>query len=128
MKYFIKEVNGDATVAENRSMYSDEELVSEFGYVMLESEYENICDADFNGCDFSNEKYQARIIESEKRVLRRRREIECFSIVNRGFFFDGATAEELADIKNWYKAWLDVTIVPFVTPELPEILKTKTKQ
>lgn len=42
--------------------------------------------------------------------LRKLREIECFSIINRGFmWYLSLSEEQKAELQSWYKAWLDVT-------------------
>ncbi|MEG0898509.1 MAG: hypothetical protein RSF40_02210 [Oscillospiraceae bacterium] len=42
--------------------------------------------------------------------LRLRREIECFSIINRGkLWYDTLTAQQTQELNMWYQAWLDVT-------------------
>ena len=43
--------------------------------------------------------------------LRLRREIECFSIVNRGqVWYENLTDLQKEEIKIWYRNWLDVTL------------------
>lgn len=42
--------------------------------------------------------------------LRTRRYKECFSVINRGeMWYSMLTDEQKAELKVWYKAWLDVT-------------------
>lgn len=42
--------------------------------------------------------------------LRVRREKECFSVINRGeMWYSLLTDAQKAELKEWYKAWLDVT-------------------
>lgn len=42
--------------------------------------------------------------------LRQLRDEECFPIINRGkLWYDNLTAEQLGELQNWYKSWLDVT-------------------
>ena len=42
--------------------------------------------------------------------LRNKREVECFSIINRGaLWYNTLTEEQLVELQDWYKAWLDVT-------------------
>lgn len=54
--------------------------------------------------------------------LRVRREKECFSVINRGeMWYSLLTDEQKAELKDWYKAWLDVTET-LVAPEPPEWL------
>ena len=41
-------------------------------------------------------------------VLRKRREKECFPIINRGaLWYDKLTEEQKAELSAWYEAWLD---------------------
>lgn len=56
-------------------------------------------------------------------ILRRRREIECFDIVNRGMvWYDTLTAEQKKELAEWYQEWLDVTITR-IAPVRPMWLK-----
>ena len=42
--------------------------------------------------------------------LRAKRETECFPIINRGqLWYDTLTEKQMAELKEWYIAWLDVT-------------------
>ena len=65
----------------------------------------------------------AKMTEIEKELtleeLRRRREIECFPIVNRGnLWYDRLTEDQINELKEWYHAWLDVTDT-LIVPEIP---------
>ena len=58
--------------------------------------------------------------ESTLEELRKRREIECFPIVNRGnLWYDRLTEDQINELKEWYHAWLDVTDT-LVVPEMPD--------
>lgn len=60
-------------------------------------------------------------IQIEK--LRHKREIECFSVVNRGkLWYDKLEAEQVQELDNWYMEWLDVTET-LVEPQKPDWLK-----
>lgn len=51
-------------------------------------------------------------VETERELmnLRAQREIECFSIVNRGvLWYNRLNEEQLKELDSWYQAWLDVT-------------------
>lgn len=62
------------------------------------------------------EKYQT---EEKKEDFRRRRETECFSVINRGqLWYEGVSLSQLLELRTWYKAWLDVTET-LVVPERP---------
>lgn len=60
------------------------------------------------------DEYQNRAVEYAKTQdldeLRRRREKECFAIVDRSkLWYDTLTSEQLAELKAWYNEWLKVT-------------------
>lgn len=58
-----------------------------------------------------------------KEELRKRREIECFPIINRGkLWYDTLTKTQLNELKVWYEAWLNVTDT-LIVPDRPEWLK-----
>lgn len=60
--------------------------------------------------------------------LRLRRAEECFSVVNRGkLWYNCLTMEQLAELKNWYFAWLDVTETK-VIPTRPKWLDNKLER
>ena len=61
--------------------------------------------------------------ESEDDIVRQRRKIECFEIVNRGnVWYDGLTAEQKEDLKIWYQAWLDAPKTKII-PQQPLWIK-----
>lgn len=48
--------------------------------------------------------------------LRLTRQLECFSVINRGkLWYDSLTETQLRELREWYQAWLDVT----ETSEIP---------
>ena len=60
--------------------------------------------------------------EAAKAEYRRRRELECFPIINRGqLWYDTISEGQLSELKNWYQAWLDGTNTQTI-PEKPEWL------
>ena len=60
--------------------------------------------------------------EAAKAEYRRRRELECFPISNRGqLWYDTLSEGQLSELKNWYQAWLDGTNTQTI-PEKPEWL------
>ena len=60
--------------------------------------------------------------EAAKAEYRRRRELECFPIINRGqLWYDTLSEGHLSELKNWYQAWLDGTNTQTI-PEKPEWL------
>jgi len=55
--------------------------------------------------------------------LRNQREIECFSIVNRGeFWYKLLNETQKEELRKWYLAWLDVPETKTI-PNKPEWLK-----
>lgn len=45
-----------------------------------------------------------------KESLRKDRERECFSVINRGkLWYERLTNEQIGELRVWYQAWLDVT-------------------
>ena len=61
--------------------------------------------------------------EHEIKDLRRRRESECFSVINRGYlWYAQLTEQQLAELNAWYSAWLNVTETAEV-PDKPDWLK-----
>lgn len=58
-------------------------------------------------------------IEEIKNQLRYRRNKECFAVINRGqLWYDNLTKEQLAELKAWYRAWLNITDT-LIDPEKP---------
>lgn len=64
-----------------------------------------------NGSD--NKPMLKPIVLSDEQILmnlRNQREAECFPIINRGkLWYDNLTTEQIAELNEWYNAWLDVT-------------------
>ena len=65
---------------------------------------------------------EAELEERELSFLRARRNTECFPIINRGqLWYITLTQEQLTELNEWYRAWLDVTDTKIV-PERPDFL------
>lgn len=63
-----------------------------------------------------------RSTETQLKLLRAKREKECFEVINRGvLWYDTLTPEEKSELKVWYKDWLDVTETLEV-PKKPKFL------
>ena len=72
---------------------------------------------------YSAEAYEAHETEEIKEDYRLRREKECFSVINRGqLWYEGITIQQMVELRQWYKAWLNVTET-MVIPEKPEWLE-----
>lgn len=74
---------------------------------------------DYTHTDEYKVKAEKFKIRSELNTLRRRREVECFSVINRGaLWYDRLTESQRIELVQWYDAWLDVTETKTV-PEKP---------
>ena len=68
---------------------------------------------------FDSEHDEALQTEAKKAEFRLRRETECFSVINRGqLWYEGVSITQLLELRQWYKAWLNVTET-MVVPEKP---------
>ena len=72
---------------------------------------------------FDSEHDEALQTEAKKAEFRLRRETECFSVINRGqLWYEGVSITQLLELRQWYKAWLNVTET-MVVPEKPAWLE-----
>ena len=70
----------------------------------------------------------APTVEEQREYIRQLRVSKCFSYINRGqLWYDMLTADQKAELKEWYISWLDAPAT-LTIPEPPEWLKTVTKQ
>ena len=68
---------------------------------------------------FDGEQAALEQSEAAKAEYRKRREVECFPIINRGqLWYDTLSAAQLAELKTWYQSWLDGTNT-LAIPEKP---------
>ena len=78
---------------------------------------------DSQGRRFQVQEVPSLTEEEEKEILRQRRAVECFSVVNRGqVWYDKLTQEQKYQLSIWYQSWLDVTITN-VIPNKPDWVK-----
>ena len=71
---------------------------------------------------FDDAQAAAEQAETAKDAYRKRREVECFPIINRGrLWYDTLTEGQLSALKTCYPAWLDGTNTQTI-PEKPEWL------
>ena len=116
--YITSYASGDGVMCENAITVdlpiSEDELFSNFGaYKYIDGKIIK-----------DDEKREALRIEALKKDIRQRREIECYSIINRGqLWYSMLSASQLEDLAEWYKAWLDAT----ETLEIPEMPKWITE-
>lgn len=72
---------------------------------------------------FSDDAYEAQLLEELQTEYRQRREAECFSIINRGqLWYETLTDPRKAELREWYLAWLDGTPTQAV-PDRPAWLE-----
>ena len=70
----------------------------------------------------------APTVEEQREYIRQLRVSKCFSYINRGqLWYDMLTADQKAELKEWYISWLDAPAT-LTIPEPPEWFKTVTKQ
>ena len=68
---------------------------------------------------FDEERLKVITEETALDNYRKRRETECFSVVNRGtLWYEELTQKQKSELKKWYKEWLKVTETK-VVPEKP---------
>ena len=66
-----------------------------------------------------------KTVQEMIKQLRKRREKECFSVINRGrLWYDYLTNEQRIELANWYNDWLDVTET-LIVPKQPKWLNDK---
>lgn len=66
--------------------------------------------------------------EAEVGFLKKRREEECFSVINRGkMWYDQLTEEQYLELRQWYFDWLNVTETRII-PTRPTWLNQKLEQ
>lgn len=71
---------------------------------------------------YDEEKGKEINLEKVRFELRERRQIECFSIVDRSrLWYDTLTEAQIEELRTWYNAWLKVTET-LVIPDRPEWL------
>lgn len=68
---------------------------------------------------YDPQEYENHTTKEQKEEYRRRRETECFSVINRGqLWYEGVSLTQLIELRSWYKAWLNVTET-MVVPKKP---------
>lgn len=58
-------------------------------------------------------------LADRQNAIRARRELECYSIINRGqLWYEGVSLAHLVELRKWYKAWLDAPAT-LIIPDRP---------
>lgn len=123
-----KEPNGSIYLDKQNACYFEtlgmDEPPYNFTKITIEDGFADCETSDFNeDLTFSTVKYYERKNGYVLEELRQQREVECFSIINRGaLWYNTLTEEQLVELQDWYKAWLDVTETR-VMPEKPSWIK-----
>lgn len=81
---------------------TDKEVVEGFDHKLYYKEYTE------------TDEYKNLIVQYKEKEklnnLRRLREIECFSVINRGqLWYNNLTETQIKELNSWYQEWLDVT-------------------
>lgn len=64
----------------------------------------------------------------QRNVIREQRAKICFPIINRGrLWYDRLTEEQVAELRDWYSAWLDAPET-LTVPKTPEWVNLKTTE
>ena len=75
---------------------------------------------------FDKEKLSEINAEKEKSSIRRRRETECFPIINRGqLWYKNLTESQMEELNQWYSDWLNAPST-LKTPNMPEWINSVT--
>lgn len=60
--------------------------------------------------EYNEEKHTEIEQEALREQLRKQREAECFSVINRGrLWYDTLSDIQVSELRDWYRGWLDVT-------------------
>lgn len=112
--YILKNKDGAIIASSEIPVDGFEETNIEYGYT-------------FDGkikplAEMQGAAYKAKVKEYEEKLrkddLRSRRELECFSIINRGtLWYDRLTESQKTELESWYEAWLNVTDTNVVPPK-----------
>ena len=115
---------------ENKEIIRDDFVPFENATAMQKSAYKIV--NGYNGALFLEEYTRTTEYQQKKAVweqahqlkeLRTRREIECFSVINRGYLWHMQLSEsQLNELNEWYQSWLDVTKTQIV-PQKPNWIK-----
>lgn len=102
---------------ENKEIVRDDFTYFEGALSMPDKDYKIV--NGYNGAVFfedytHTEEYKQKEAQwqqkQELKALRRQREAECFSVINRGYLWYSRLSEsQLAELGSWYVAWLNVT-------------------
>ena len=102
---------------DNKEIIKDDFSFFENALSMSDEDYKIV--NGYNGALFletftKTEEYKQKEAEWQRnhilKVLKTRREQECFSIINRGYlWYLQLTDEHIRELNVWYDAWLDVT-------------------
>lgn len=102
--------------------YTFHEVPPEYWKENFGDDYE-IPSADIVSQFVYHEEHEEVLIEEQRDVIRARRELECFTIINRGeAWYALLTEQQKSELQTWYQAWLDAPET-LVVPEKLEWLK-----
>lgn len=116
-------------INENKEIICDDFNYFENALAISEKDYRIV--NGYNGAlffeDYTKTEEYLRKAKEWRRIrylkeLRTRRELECFSVINRGYlWYMQLSDNQVAELNTWYKAWLNVTET-LTVPQKPEWL------
>lgn len=120
----------------NQGFY--EEKINENAIELSDEEYSNLMNIIGDGGALKEDKQGRPYAEINEKVkqnridnLRLKREVECFSIINRGqLWYNTLTESQIAELDEWYNAWLNITSETnknsnegYILPKKPDWIK-----
>lgn len=69
-----------------------------------------------------------KVSKQDKDIIRARREVECFKVINRGkLWYESLTQEQCIELRSWYYAWLNAPETGIV-PTRPKWIDQKLER
>lgn len=63
--------------------------------------------------------------QDKPKIIRQQRRQICFPVINRGIlWYNSLTTEQFAELKQWYKDWLDAPST-LIVPKTPSFVNNK---
>ena len=94
---------------ELNQIFYETDYTQAYNYAMANNYTIKEIDADENGRRFQIVEIPPLTEEQILNNLRNRREVECFTYINRGvLWYNTLTTEQQQQLNTWYQAWLNV--------------------
>lgn len=114
--YVLKDLLGNYSISDSNANDASVTIVDE----IESSIYEKATQIP-NSYKVENDKFTLlmSVEELDKEIIRKRRELECFPIINRGELWrKSLTDEQSTELESWYHQWLDAPET-MIVPEKP---------